>query len=437
MRPMYNSAPRALVLGGISHAERRQSVPLPLAHSGGSHSSPGPLLVSDLMDVSRMRAETPGCAHLAHLNNAGAGLMPDPVIKAVRGHLDLEASIGGYEAAEQASPEIEAAYEAVGQLVGVSARQVAFTENATASYVQALSSIPFERDDVLLATRNDYVSNQIQYLSLCDRLGVKVVRIPDLPEGGVDPEAARSLIEEHRPRLVCATHVPTNSGLVQDVAAVGAACRENETTFLVDACQSVGQIPLSLDEIGADFLSATSRKFLRGPRGAGFLCVSERVLSSGAVPLYPDLRSATWVSANSFEPVGDARRFENWEFAWALVLGTGAAARYALEIGVDQIEARVRQLSDSLRVGLSAIAGASVLDRGEQLCGIVTASFSGSEPRELVLRLREAGVNAWAQGRVDATIDYDEKGVSGALRLSPHAYNTEEEIELALSILSG
>ena len=362
--------------------------------------------------------------------------MPRPVREAIGEHLDLEVKLGGYEAAEERAVAIQGAYERVGNLLGVPARQIAFTENATASYVQALSSIPLERGDVILTTRNDYVSNQIQLLSLEQRLGVQFVRIPDLPEGGVDPEAGRELILSKRPRLVCATHVPTNSGLVQDVRSLGAICREHEVTYLVDACQSVGQLPLDLEELGADFLSATARKFLRGPRGSGFLAVSERVLDAGWLPLFPDLRSAQWVAPDKFEPTDGARRFENWEFAWALVLGTGAAAQYALDLGIDNIERRIRSLADRLREGLKAIEGAQVLDRGNSPCGIVSTWLDGRQPKDLVQELRQEGVYAWAQGRVDATLDYDEKGVAGALRLSPHAYNTEEEIELALEVLS-
>jgi len=388
------------------------------------------------VNVEQLRADTPGCAHHAHLNNAGAGLMPTPVLEAMRSHLDLEAELGGYEAAEARAGAIEQAYATVGELVGVPPRQVAFTEHATASFVQALSSIPLEQGDVLLTTRNDYVSNQLQLMSLQKRLGVKVVRIPDLPEGGVDPAAARELIASERPRLVCVTHVPTNSGLVQDVRAVGQACREHDTTYLVDACQSVGQLALDLDELGADFLSATSRKYLRGPRGSGFLAVSERVLDAGLMPLFPDLRSADWTEADTYRPVDDARRFETWEFAWALVLGTGAAARYTLGLGIGAIEERVRALAARLREGLARIEGARVLDRGTDPCGIVTVWIEGREPRDLVLRLREAGVHAWAQSRLDATLDYDDKGVTGALRLSPHVYNTEAELERTLGALA-
>ena len=387
------------------------------------------------MNVQALRDDTPGCSHHAHLNNAGAALMPSPVLETIRSHLTLEEQLGGYEAEEHAAEQIASAYQAVGELTGVPARQVAFTENATASFIQALSSLPLERGDVLLTTRNDYASNQIQLLSLEQRLGVRVIRIPNLPEGGADPQAARELILKHRPRLVCVSHVPTNSGLIQDVRSIGRACREHDVTYLVDACQSVGQLPIDLEEFGADFLSATARKFLRGPRGSGFLCVSQRVLDQGLLPLYPDLHSARWISENAFEPVDDARRFENWEFPRAIVLGTGAAARYALDLGLDQIAHRVQALSTQLREGLSGLEGATVLDQGAQLCGIVTTWITGHEPRELMLNLREHGIYAWAQERVDATLDYDEKGVPGALRLSPHAYNTSEEIERTLDVL--
>ncbi|MAJ47118.1 MAG: hypothetical protein CBC35_07630 [Planctomycetes bacterium TMED75] len=383
-----------------------------------------------------MRADTPGCEHHAHLNNAGAGLMPSPVLNAIRSHLELEEQLGGYEAGEECADALAESYQAVGALTGVPPHQIAFTENATAAFIQAVSSIPLERGDVLLTTRNDYASNQIQLLSLEQRLGVRAIRIPDLPEGGVDPQAARELIIRHRPRLVTVSHVPTNSGLVQDVEAVGAICREQGATYLVDACQSVGQIPLDLETLGADFLSATARKFLRGPRGCGFLAVSQRVLDQGLVPLFPDLHSARWTSADGFEPTPDARRFENWEFPLAMILGMGAAAQYALGLGVDKIERRVGELAGRLRQGLETIDGARVLDRGPRLCGIVTTWIEGTPPRELVLKLREHGVYAWAQERVDATIDYDEKGVSGALRLSPHAYNTEAEIDRTLQLLT-
>jgi selenocysteine lyase/cysteine desulfurase len=323
----------------------------------------------------------------------------------------------------------------VAELVETQPRNIAFTDNATASFMQALSSIPFRRDDVILTTRNDYISNQIQFLSLQERLGVEVVRAPEAIEGGVDVAAMADIIHFRRPKLVCVTHVPTNSGLVQEVAAVGAACREQDVLYLVDACQSIGQMPIDVGRLGCDFLSASSRKFLRGPRGAGFLYVSDRVLDGGFEPLFIDMRGADWIAENRYRPAPDARRFETWEFAWALVLATGEAARYATAIGLGEIRDRVRALAQRLREKLGAIRGVRVLDRGRERCGIVTISIEGRDPAVLMKALRQRRINTTAQIREHALIDYDEKGVAASLRLSPHYYNTEDEIDLAVSTL--
>lgn len=387
------------------------------------------------MDLTRLRAETPGCSHRTHLNNAGASLMPEPVLAAVRDHLELEARIGGYEAAAEAAPLIGQAYAAVADLLGTSPGNVAFTEHATAAFVQALSSVPLQRGDVVLTTRHDYVSNQIQYLSLAERFGVEVVRAPDAPEGGVDLQAMEELIHRRRPRLVAVTHVPTNSGLVQDVATIGGFCRARDVLYLVDACQSVGQMPVSPDAIGCDFLSATSRKFLRGPRGAGFLWVSDRALDAGLSPLFPDLRGADWVEGDLFQPAPDARRFETWEFAWALVLGTGEAARYAVRVGLDAVRERTAALASDLRGRLSTLPGVRVLDRGPELCAIVTVSVEGHVPADLVRALRTRGINTSSQTRLDAVLDYDAKRVEGALRISPHYFNTEADLAAAVEAL--
>jgi selenocysteine lyase/cysteine desulfurase len=203
----------------------------------------------------------------------------------------------------------------------------------------------------------------------------------------------------------------------------------------VDACQSVGQLPLDVNHLGCDFLSAASRKYLRGPRGAGFLYVSDRVLERDLEPLFIDMRGADWIAEDRYRVAQDAKRFETYEFAWALVLATGEAARYAAAIGLEPIRDRVLALAGRLRHALSAIEGVRVLDRGKELCGIVSVSIDGRDPRELMRALRDRGINTNAQQRVSAVIDYDEKAVRASLRISPHYYNTEEEIDQAVSAL--
>lgn len=388
------------------------------------------------LDLEGLRADTPGCAHRIHLNNAGAGLVPRPVLDAVREHLELEARIGGYEAADESAEAVEGAYGAVADLVGAHARNIAFVENATVAFSQALSAIPFQAGDVVLTSRNDYVSNQIMYLSLQERLGIEVVRVPDLPEGGLDPDALERAARERRPRLVAVTQVPTNSGLVQPVAEVGRICREQELAFLLDACQSVGQMPVDVSELGCDFLAVTARKFLRGPRGVGFLYVSDRILEAGLTPLFPDLRGAQWVEADRYRPAPGAIRFENWEFPYALVLGLGRAARYALDLGLEPIRERAWGLAAGLRDALGEMEGVRVLDRGRERCAIVTVAVAGRDPDTLVRRLRERRINTSPSYRSYAVLDFDEKGVEGALRISPHCYNTDEEAEALLDALA-
>ena len=389
------------------------------------------------LDVEALRRDTPGATERVHLNNAGAGLMPLPVLGAVRDHLELESRIGGYEAHDARRAELEEARAHVGRLIGSGPTNVAFTEHATASFVQALSSVPFRAGDALVTTRQDYVSNQLMYLSLQRRLGIEVLRAPDLPEGGVDPMALEELVHRRRPRLVAVTHVPTNSGLVQDVAALGEICRRRDVLYLVDACQSVGQMPVDVSELGCDFLSVTGRKFLRGPRGVGFLYVSDRALEMGLEPLFIDLRGADWVTEDIYQPAPDATRFETWEFAYALVLGLGMAARYALELGMEAVRERSWGLAARLRERLARLPGVSVLDRGAVRSAIVTVHVEGRDPAALMAALRARRINTSVLDRSSAVLDFEEKGVSGALRISPHYYNTERELETFEEVLSA
>ena len=389
------------------------------------------------LDVDRLRSETPGTRRVNHLNNAGAGLMPDPVLRTIVEHLELESEVGGYEAAEERREEIEATYGTLGRLIGADARNIALTENATAAFILALSAVSFEPGDVIVTTRNDYVSNQIMYLSLASRFGIELVRAPDHPSGGVDVSAVEELVHRRRPKLVAVTHVPTSSGLVQRVADIGAICRRRETLYLVDACQSVGQMPLDVDQIGCDFLSATARKFLRGPRGVGFLYVSDRALDSGLEPLFPDLQGAHWIEADLFQPLPDARRFENWEFPFALVLGLGRAAEYTLDLGLEPIRERAWALAALARHRLAEIDGVGVLDRGSERSAIVTIATEGHDAAGLVRSLRAEGINTALSIRDYAVLDFDDKGVEAAVRISPHYYNTEEEIDALVEGVAG
>lgn len=382
------------------------------------------------------RADTPGADRLVHLNNAGAALVPATVADAVAGHLRLESELGGYEAADARAEDLRAVHALLGRLLGGAAGNIALTQNSTVAFTQALGAFDFRPGDLLLTSRADYASNQIMYLSLARRLGVEIVRAPDAPEGGIDPGAVRELIARRRPALVALTWVPTNSGLVQPVEAVGTVCREAEVPYLVDACQAVGQMPVDVGRIGCDFLAGTARKFLRGPRGIGFLCVGDRPLAAGAYPLLVDMHGADWTDPDAFTLTPDARRFESWEISFALVLGLGAAVRYALEVGLETARDRARALADYARERLAAVPGVRVLDRGAERCAIVTIDPAGRPAPDLKLALRRRGINTSSPERTDAVIDMDEKGAASALRISPHYYNTADEVDTAVDAIA-
>lgn len=387
-------------------------------------------------DPTHWKNDTPAArAGRIHFNNAGAGLMPQPVIDAVHTHLKREVELGGYEAADAAEADIDATYDAVGRLIGAAPATIAVVENATVAFAQALSAFDFQPGDTILTSRNDYISNQLMYLSLAERHGIRIVRADDAPEGGIDPQSVRDLLRTGDVRLVALTWVPTNSGLVQPAAAVGEVCAELAVPYLLDACQAVGQMPVDVAALKCDFLSATARKFLRGPRGVGFLYVSEPMLERGTRPLYIDMRGADWVDDDRYELRPDARRFENWEFAYALHIGMGEAARYALDVGVEHAGAWARHLAGRLRDGLRGLDRTRVLDRGPELCAIVTAEIDGVAAPAIVERLREQAINTSATFAEWAVLDMKEKGARTAVRISPHYYNTEREVGIVVEAL--
>lgn len=388
-------------------------------------SAPEPLL-----DLAALRADTPGCESVIHFNNAGCGLMARPVLQAMVDHLHLEAAISGYEASAARADEVAVFHAATAELLNTRPGNIAFAASATHAYTKALSAIDFRPGDVVLTTRNDFISNQIAFLALRRRHGVRIVHAPDHPDGsGVDVDAMAALMRAHRPRLVAATHVPTNSGLVQPVAEIGRHCRELGLLYLVDACQSVGQLPIDVEEIGCDLLTATCRKFLRGPRGSGFLYVSDRVLEAGYEPLFIDMYGARWVAPDRYRAVDTAARFEEWEFPYATVLGCAAAVRYALRVRQAPVARRTPALAGRLRERLAAVPGVRTLDRGPAPAALVTFAVEGWEPGPFKAAMDARGVNSALSYREFAQFDFADKEVQWCLRMSPHYYNTEDEVD--------
>ena len=327
---------------------------------------------------------------MAHRNSAGAALMPEPVLSTMVGHLEREAMIGGYEAAAEAHDRVEHTYDAIARLLNCAPDEVAVVENATRAWDMAFYAFRFEPGDRILSSAAEYASNYIAFLQVAARTGARVEVVANDASGQVSVEALEGMIDEWV-KLISLTHVPTNGGLVNPAAAVGEVARRHDIPFLLDACQSAGQLPLDVEDIGCDILSATGRKFLRGPRGTGFLYVLRSLIERLEPPLL-DLHAAEWITRDEYRIRGDARRFENWETNYAGKIGLGVAVDYALE-GVDGVEVQRRLRSESINV-----------------------SFS---PQRYT------------------RIDMEDRGLAEIVRASVHYYNTEAELDRACELLAA
>ncbi|MFZ4485582.1 MAG: aminotransferase class V-fold PLP-dependent enzyme [Candidatus Nanopelagicales bacterium] len=391
-----------------------------------------------VLEVERLRAETPGCASVTHLNNAGSALPPAVVTQTQVDHLRLEEAIGGYEAHARAQDRIDAVYDSIAELTGCRRDQVALVESATAAWGRGFAAIhntrPLGAGDRVLASSSEYASNVLPILQLARSRGVTVEFIPDDADGCTDVEAFSSMLGPDV-AVVAVNHCPSQNGLVNDVAAIGAVLRSSgsDAWYLVDACQSVGQLPVSASAIGADVLSATGRKFLRGPRGTGFLVASDRAITE-LEPFPLDLHSAVW-QADGYDVASGATRFESWEKSYAALLGLGAAVDYALDCGIDALAARIGQLAAYARASLAAVHGVTVRDRGAHPSGIVTITHSSFAAPDLAARIKAAGVNVSLSTPDYSRVDFDGHGVAGLVRISPHAYNTEAEIDRLVAII--
>lgn len=381
-------------------------------------------------EIKKLREDTVGI-DVAHFNNAGSALPTKIVVETVKSYIDEEALVGGYEAEDRYGAELNNSYHLIGRLINAKPDEIAVVESASMGWGIAFKGIPFQKGDVIITSQVEYGSNLMLYLQAQKNFGIDIKIIPTQPNGSLSTEKLKGMIDG-KTKLISITHIPSNGGLINPIAEIGKIARAHSVLFLVDACQSVGQLPINVEEIQCDILTSTGRKFLRAPRGTGFLYVRKSIQDQ-LDPLFPDSHSAKLISGNKYEVRDDARRFESFEGSRALKLGLNKAVEYALSVGVERSWTRIKHLADLLRNFLSTLPNVTLHDIGDEKCGIVTLSIKNVDPFKYRDHLRSKKINISVSTEGSAFWDMESRDLKAILRISIHYYNTEEEINLICS----
>lgn len=385
--------------------------------------------------VERVRRDTPSTSQWIHLDNAGASPSPEPVHRRIVAHLDAERELGGYAAARDAEAELDGLYDVIARFLNARREEIAFAENASRAWDQAFHAVRFRPGDRILTSRAEYGSSFITFLRLARQREVRIDLVPDDVSGGMDVAALGAMLDD-RVRVVNVCHAPTSNGLANDAERIGAALRGHPALYFLDACQSVGQVAIDVRRIGCHVLSATGRKYLRGPRGTGFLYVRSDLIER-LEPPFIDMRAADWTAIDTYELRRDAVRFETWESSVAGRLGLKAAVEYAEALGIEAIQSRIASLAAQLRRDLATIPGVHVRDRGLRRTGIVTFDVDGVEALALRERLRRERVIAGVIEPGDARLDLAPQGGTPVVRAAVHYFNTDEELARFVQIVEA
>lgn len=391
-------------------------------------------LISE-QEVQQFRAATKGTAQKVHFNNAGSSLPPDVVVDTVINYLNAEAACGGYETEAKYKQQLDDTYTLVARLINAETNEIALVENASTAWILAFNGVDFKPGDVVLSTEMEYVTNLIGLLNAKKTLGIEIKVIPNDEQGNFSLSALEEAISP-KTKLIAVTHIPSTAGGMIPIVAIGQIAHKYGILYLVDACQSAGQIPVDVKEIGCDMLAVTGRKYLRAPRGTGFLFVRKAVQDQLKLT-FIDGSTAAVVTEDDFKVRDDARRFELYEKNRALLLGLGKAVEYALNIGVDRIWLRIQYLAGLLRNQLENIEGITVHDTGDQKCGIVTFSVKGIDSATVKNLLAEKQINVSVGKAVSTLIYMNKHHLTSIVRASVHYYNTVEEIGVLCEALKS
>ncbi len=365
-------------------------------------------------DLGTEWAARRGTRQLLHVDTAACGRTSDAVRARIGDHLRAESDQGGYLAAGAAEPEIARARTQLGAWLGFAAEEIVFVESASSALSQLLGAWPFPTGGTIWAARSEWGPNLAAF---ADR-GLTVEWLDTDEDGRVDLDALTRRLRTERPAAVHLTAVASHRALVQPVAAASAICAPVEVPVIVDAAQALGQVEV---EAGASASYGTSRKWLCGPRGVGYLAVGEP-WQSRLTPVAPALSATSW-------PVGGDRpigRLGSRESFFAGRLGLGVAIGEYVELGPARIRERLHGIAVALRTALADLPAWQLRDPIDAPGALVALAprSAGLDVPAARAELERRGVLATAAQPQRAP----QEMTGHLLRLSPHLEVTEEDI---------
>lgn len=424
-----------------------------------------------------------------HLNHAGASPSPAQVVERVQRHTDLEQSVGGYEAAERASDELEGVYQSVADLIRAGKDEIALVESATVAWTRAFYAMadaklrehPANKRQVILISDAEYAACVVPVCQWARDHGWTVLSIPStkvdtengiVSTGIVDVNMLQTMLDGKYPyknekgetelldpssiAMVCVAHVPTNSGIVNPVEEIGSLIADFNSQkntglqhlfYLVDSCQSVGQLDVDVKKIQCTALVATGRKYLRAPRGTGFLYMQK---DANLFPTHVDHFSfpvhgipTEYQPGDSIQSLlqykarDDARRFEFWESNVANKLGLGLAVEHARQISLPAIEKRCHDLSTYLKGRLSSLPTLIVHHPESSTCGIVTFYSTRVDPDTIKAALSKEDIHLSVVPATSTPVDSANMKIQDLVRASISYTTTNEEIDFFVDKLSS
>jgi cysteine desulfurase / selenocysteine lyase len=372
------------------------------------------------MDLNSLREFFPVTGSYNFQNNAAVAPLSRPAADAMRRYVDhlLErASVGGdfYQVAERAR-------QSAARLINATPEEIAFVKNTTEGIGWVAGGLKWQPGDNVVTTGVEFPANIYPWMGLRPR-GVDLRLVPEI-DGRIPVERMVEAMDE-RTRAVSVSAIQFASGYRMDLAALGRACRERGAFLCVDAIQALGAFPIDVRGMSIDFLSADGHKWLCSPEGCGiFYCRRELLDRLGLVFTgWLCMKGAMDFGNYRFDLVESARRFDTGSYNLVGIHGLGASIDLLLDAGIDAIAARILSLTDRLVAGVQR-KGYRIISsrRPGEASGIVSFVSNRHDHEDLRRRLQDEHrvIIACREGR---------------LRASPHAYNSEAEIDQLIDLL--